>query len=164
MTLDKATAVTITVLLDATGVSWSAGDVQASLDGAAFANTTNLPSELGSTSVYTLALTAAELDCDFLTLRFTNGSITTTVERFATTGYPSGSAITGTLSTTSFTTDLSSSVNDYWKDALILFATGNLAGQVKRVSGYNGTSNIITVNAAFTEAPANGDMFVLVNR
>lgn len=159
----KATAITITVELSASGVTWDAGDVQLSKDGAAFANTTNLPTELGSTSVYSLALTAAEVNTNWITLRFTDAAITTKVITIETTGETTGSAVTGTLTTTQFTTDLSSAVNDFYKDTLITFTTGNLAGQVKRVSGYNGTSNLITANAAFTEAPANGDLFRLLN-
>ena len=34
--------------------------------------------------------------------------------------------------------------NDYWKDVLILFGTGNLAGQIKKVTGYIGSSKIFT--------------------
>lgn len=160
----KATAITITVELSASGVSWGAGDAQISKDGAAFANTTNLPTELGSTAVYVLALTAAEVNCNWVTLRFTDAAITTKVLTIETTGETTGAVVTdASNSTTTFKTDLTSAVNDFWKDTLITFTTGNLAGQVKRVSGYNGTSKFVTANAAFTEAPANGDLFRLLN-
>lgn len=48
---------------DATPLSFSAGDVKVSLDGAAFSNTTNLPAHVGG-GIYSLALTAAELNAD----------------------------------------------------------------------------------------------------
>ncbi len=38
-----------------------AGDVKVSIDGAAFNNTTNLPAQIGTTGIYTLTLTAAEM-------------------------------------------------------------------------------------------------------
>lgn len=147
----------------ATGATISAGESQISKDGGAFANTTNLPTELGTTGVYPVTLTAAETNCNSFALRVTDVGSEVFFAEYKTTGETTGAAITGTLSTTSFTTDLASAVNDFYKDCLITFTSGNLAGQVKRVSGYNGTSNTITVNAAFTEAPANGDLFRLLN-
>jgi phosphoglucomutase len=53
-------------------------------------------------------------------------------------------------------------VNDYWKDALLLFVAGNLAGQVKKITAYNGTTKVVTVSGGFTGTPAAGDAFVLV--
>jgi hypothetical protein len=66
-------------------------------------------------------------------------------------------------SATSFKTDLSEATNDYWKDTLLLFTSGALAGQVKKVSSYNGTTKVITVASAFTGTPAAGDTFLLIN-
>lgn len=43
------------------GVPWIAGDVKISIDGGAVANTTNLPTRIGSTPLYTLTLTATEM-------------------------------------------------------------------------------------------------------
>lgn len=158
----KATAIVVYPSFG-TGLTISTGESQISKDGGAFANTTNLPAELSTTGVYPLTLTAAELNCNAFAIRITDGGSQVFFKEYETTGETTGSAVTGTLSTTSFTTDLSSAVNDFYKDCLITFTTGNLAGQVKRVSGYNGTSNIITANAAFTEAPANGDLFRVLN-
>jgi hypothetical protein len=66
-------------------------------------------------------------------------------------------------SATSFKTDLSEATNDYWKDTLLLFTSGALVGQVRKVSGYNGSTKVITVASAFTSAPAAGDTFLLVD-
>lgn len=67
-------------------------------------------------------------------------------------------------SATSFKTDLSSSVNDFWKDTFLVLTSGTLAAQVKKVTGYNGTTKIITVSGGFTSTPADGVTFILVNR
>jgi len=63
---------------------------------------------------------------------------------------------------TTFVTTLTETVTDHWKDALVKFDTGVLAGQVKQVTGYNGTTKAVTIGA-FTSAPANGDVFRVVN-
>lgn len=65
-------------------------------------------------------------------------------------------------SVTAFKTDLSSTVDNYWTDAWIKITSGALSGQVKKVSGYNGTSKVLTVVGGFTGIPAEGVTFVLV--
>ena len=159
----KATAIVVYPTF-ATGLTIAAGESQISKDGAAFANTTNLPAELGTTGVYPLTLTAAEANCNSFAIRITDAGSEVFFAEYKTTGETTGAVVTdGSNSTTTFKTDLTSAVTDFWKDALITFTTGNLTGQVKRVSGYNGTSKFVTANAAFTEAPANGDLFRLLN-
>lgn len=66
----------------------------------------------------------------------------------------------------SFKTDLAETADNYWQDALCSFALGGLAGQVKKVFGYNGTTKVLTVGPSpgFTGTPAPGDVFVLINR
>jgi hypothetical protein len=66
-------------------------------------------------------------------------------------------------SETTFETDLASAVNDYWKDALLLFTSGTLAGQVKKITAYTGATKFVTCGA-FTAEPTAGDAFVLINR
>lgn len=78
---------------------------------------------------------------------------------------PTGSVATdGGNSATSFKTDRTESVNDYWKDALLVLTSGTLNGQVKKVTAYNGTTKIITVAGGFTSTPADGVTFLLINR
>jgi len=78
---------------------------------------------------------------------------------------PTGAVVADGANTAStFETDLSSSVNDFWTDALLLFTSGSLAGQVKKITDYNGTTKFVTVGSAFTAAPSAADTFVLVNR
>jgi hypothetical protein len=66
--------------------------------------------------------------------------------------------------TTDFDTDLTETSDDHYNDAFILFYNGVLQGQSRRISDYDGTAKNITVAEAFTEAPANGDDFVILGR
>ena len=77
---------------------------------------------------------------------------------------PTGSVVTdGGNTSSTFKTDLTSSLTDQYKDNLFLFVTGTLAGQIKKVSAYNGSTKFITVSAAYTGTPSAGDKFVLIN-
>jgi hypothetical protein len=69
----------------------------------------------------------------------------------------------GSNTALTFFTNLSSVTPDFYKDALIRFETGALAGQVKKISAYNGATKFITVLTAFTSAPANTDQFSIEN-
>jgi hypothetical protein len=68
-----------------------------------------------------------------------------------------------TPTTTAFETNASEATADHFNDRICLFVTGNLAGQQKLVTDYALSSGRgkFTVNA-LTEAPANGDTFILV--
>ena len=150
-----------------TGISFSAGDARISKDGGAFGNTTNLPSELGSTGRYTITLTAAEMDADSIALKITNTNMDDSDIFLLTGGQPSGAVVTdGGNSSSSFKTDLSETTDSYWVDALILFTDPDTSGvyqQVKKVTSYDGTTKIIGVGAAFTGTPSVGDRFILIN-
>lgn len=69
----------------------------------------------------------------------------------------------GANSATTFETSLTETTNDHWKDALLVFLTGSLAGQVKKISAYNGTTKFVTLSSGFTGTPANGTRFILIN-
>jgi len=78
---------------------------------------------------------------------------------------PDGQVVSDAGNTaTSFKTNLTQTADNYWKDAYLKFKTGNLANQVKKITGYNGTTKFITVASAFTETPASGDTFDIINR
>jgi hypothetical protein len=68
----------------------------------------------------------------------------------------------GQATTTTAKTDLTETATDFWKDSFIHFTTGALAGQVRFVTAYNGSTKFLTFDA-LTSAPSNGDRFVLVN-
>jgi hypothetical protein len=72
-----------------------------------------------------------------------------------------GTAITGTLSTTQMTTDLTEATNDHYKGRVIIWTSGSLINQATDITAYNGTTKMLTYTAT-TEAPANGDTFIIV--
>ena len=113
---------------------------------------------LGTFSIAKTATVANFIETFLSTLRSTYKDAGTIGELFY---RPTGSVVTGT-SETSFTTDLTEATNDHWKDAYCLFTNGTLAGQMKKITGYNGTTKALTTNA-FTGAPSTGDDFILVN-
>lgn len=75
-------------------------------------------------------------------------------------GVVTGTAQTGTLSTTQMTTSLSEATDDHYIGRLITFTSGNLSGQQTDITDYSGTNGLLTFTA-LTEAPANGDAFTI---
>lgn len=66
-------------------------------------------------------------------------------------------------SPSTFKTDLGETADDHWIGAYLKFTSGDLAGQVRKVTVYNGTSKFVTVDPAFTAEPADTDAFDLIN-
>ena len=62
--------------------------------------------------------------------------------------------------TTSFVTSSTEATDDHYNGRIISFTTGNLAGQATDITDYNGTTKAVTVTA-LTEAPGNGDAFLI---
>lgn len=71
-----------------------------------------------------------------------------------------GAAQTGTLSTTQMSTNLTEATNDHYNGRLLTWVTGVLTGQQTDITDYDGTGKILTYTAT-TEAPADGDAFVI---
>jgi len=67
-------------------------------------------------------------------------------------------AITGTLSTTQMTTDLTEVTNDHYNGRIIIWTSGVLIGQATDITDYDGATKMLTYTAV-TEAPSNGDTF-----
>jgi hypothetical protein len=65
---------------------------------------------------------------------------------------------------TAFETNLAEATNDHYNGAFLVFSSGALLGQSRKISDYDGTSKVVTVAVAFTEAPAGGDAFLIVGR
>jgi len=65
---------------------------------------------------------------------------------------------------TAFETTLSEATNDHYNGAFVVFTSGALLGQSRKISDYDGTSKVLTVAAAFTEAPTVGDTFLILGR
>lgn len=71
-----------------------------------------------------------------------------------------GQAVTGTLSTTQMSTNLTEATDDHYIGRLITFKTGSLTGQQTNVTDYDGATKMLTFTA-LTEAPGNGDQFII---
>jgi len=76
-------------------------------------------------------------------------------------GGVTGSAQTGTLSTTQMTTDLTEATDDHYNGRTVIWLTGALAGEARKITAYTGSSKTVTFETA-TEAPSNSDTFVIV--
>jgi len=145
------------------GLTFSAGETKISKDGGAFANTTNQPSEISS-GRYKITLTAAEMAADSVHLYVAKTGADNMDLVLITNGHPTGVVVAdGANTATTFETDRAETDDDYWKDALLLFTSGSLVDQVKKVSNYDGTTKFVTLSAAFTAAPSAGDRFVFIN-
>lgn len=141
-------------------------------------NDTN-PTELDATDhpgIYLFDLTQAETNADLIVLTAVSSTdgvqidpviIYTTpgnFKNFYEDAIVEASVSDATPSTTSFDTDLSEASDDHYNDMAIVFVDGNLKGQVRKVSDYDGTNKTVTVSTAFTEAPGNGDTFQILGR
>lgn len=92
------------------------------------------------------------------------GDITTLLGRLIALAVATGAVTSGTASATAFPTDLTETADGHWNDAFLVVTSGDLAGQVKRITDYDGTGKVVTVAGGFTGTPAEGDTFALVNR
>lgn len=63
--------------------------------------------------------------------------------------------------TMSFITNLTSAVDDYYKDISLVFIDGALVGQSRPILSYDGTTKEITLEEALTSAPADGVGFII---
>jgi len=64
----------------------------------------------------------------------------------------------------SFKTGLSSTTDSYCVGSFVKFTSGTLINQTRKISGYGGTSKLIQVTSGFTEIPAVGDTFIIINQ
>ena len=72
-----------------------------------------------------------------------------------------GAAVTGTLSTTQATSDLTGYVDDELIGRTVVFTGGTADGQAARITDYASASGLITFTTLAT-APANADTFVIL--
>jgi hypothetical protein len=73
----------------------------------------------------------------------------------------SAAAAAGTLSTTQMTTNLTEVTNDHYNGRIIIWTSGVLQNQATDITDYDGGSKLLTYTQT-TEAPGNGDTFVIV--
>jgi len=73
--------------------------------------------------------------------------------------------VTGTLSATGCTTNLSESTDNHYIDRTITWITGALKGQSGKIVGYDGITKLISYENGsgdpLTDAPSNGDLAVI---
>ena len=159
------------------GITFVAADTQISKNEAAFANTGSVPTHEGN-GIFSLVLTATEMQAariamtcidattklweDQAIIIVTYGHISAQyIAEDKTAGIIRGAAITGTLTTTEMTTDLTEASNNHYNGQTLGFLSGNLDGQKTNVTAYLGSTKKLTFTT-LTEAPANGDLFELV--
>lgn len=73
-----------------------------------------------------------------------------------------GSVNDSSATTTTFVANLSSAVDGFYHDKVIVFVSGDLSGQARHIETYTGSTKSITVSQAFTSAPANSDEFLIL--
>lgn len=154
----------------------AAGDVKVSKDGGTQANIGTLPTY--SNGAWQFQLTAAELTAKQVEIMVVDAA-TKAVEDQAilietyghadaahftenmAAGIVAGAAETGTLTTTQATTDLAEATDNHYNGRTLIFISGNLVGQATDITDYAGATGLLTFTA-LTEAPANGDRFIIV--
>lgn len=105
-------------------------------------------------SIIGTAQTGTDLGADIAAVR----------ARLSTTATKTGTVVTDAgNSATSFKTDLTETTNDHYKDSLLKITSGTLAEQVKKITAYNGTTKVVTVQGGFTSTPADGVTFEIVS-
>ena len=71
--------------------------------------------------------------------------------------------IDASATTTTFVTGLTSSVDNFYNDSMLVFTDGALAGQVRAIYDYIGATKTIILAEALTSAPVNGVAFTIVS-
>jgi hypothetical protein len=71
--------------------------------------------------------------------------------------------IDASATTTTFVTDLTSTVDDFYNDSMLVFTDGALVGQVRAILDYVGATKTIVLEEALTSAPVNGVAFAIVS-
>lgn len=150
----------------------ASGDVKISKDGGAFANLATLPdAHPASGKSVRVQLSAAELECTFAVIDFIDQTAPKEWEdqRLVVMTELARGAIAFTVvsdganTATTFDTGLTGA-DDVYNDRLLVFTTGALAGQVRKVTDFVASTDFITVGTAFTATPSAGDKGVLINR
>jgi hypothetical protein len=73
------------------------------------------------------------------------------------------STVTGSGGTIDkFDTNLTETTDDHYNGQVLIFTSGNLAGESRLIIDYDGTTKEITVHPSLTEAPADTDAFVIL--
>lgn len=72
-----------------------------------------------------------------------------------------GTAVTGTLTSTVFTTSITGS-NDKYNGRWLFFRSGALEGQARQITDFANSGGTFTVASAFTTTPSNNDLIAVI--
>ena len=158
-----------------TGIAGSAFTCKLHKPGQAGSSTcANLPAELESSSqpgMYSVLLTQPESDTSgFATLVVTASGMEPREIPIYFEAAQFGQVAAGTLTSSAFTTNLTASTSDVFKDSLIRMLDNANASQVKKIGAFNGASKVITLatvggtQQTLTSAPIAGDNFEILTR
>ena len=148
----------------------AAGDFKVSVDGGTLNNLATLPSVApASSKMVKITLSTSEMTGSNITVVCSDAAGAEWCDQTiniqpnkAFLGVVVGQAATGTLSTTQATTTLTEATDTHYNGKTITWLTGSLAGQTAgSITGYNGTTKMLTWSPAATEAPSNNDWFML---
>lgn len=139
-------------------------DIITGSDGAtlATAQVNYAPSKAGDN----MGLTSSAVDLIFdevLAGHNTNGTLGKAIRQIVE-GVVSEEASVNDLSATvnTFVTDLTETTTSHYSDLTLVFINGNLRGQAKPIQSFNGSTKAIVLDEDLTEAPANGDSFIIL--
>lgn len=154
-------------ILDADGdlVTGATGlDSEISKDAGNFADCTNEATEIQSTGMYYLDLTATEMEADAVVIQVkttSSGAKTTVLVIYTEQGTRTRKATAGANG--SITLDASaSSTDDIYNDQLVAIVGGTGAGQVRRISDYVGSTQVASVEPNWATNPDNTSIFHLI--
>lgn len=148
----------------------ASGDVKVSKDGATFNNLGTLPTVSPASGVQVkVSLSATEMNADSVAVLFQDAAGAEWSDYYVeiqTHPAPASTVDDASFSptTTAFETDLTETTADHYNNQFVFFISGLLAGQSRKISDYDGTNKRVTVATALTEAPSDGDKFIILGR
>lgn len=144
--------------------SASALDSEISKDGGSFADCTNEATEIGSTGIYTLDLSATEMSAEEIIVQVKTSSTNAfiPVREIRTEPCLDSGVVSATgSSTTILLRSAASSVNDFYNGADIEIVRGTGAGQVRTIVDYVGSSVTATVDRAWVTEPDTTSVYLI---
>jgi hypothetical protein len=146
-----------------TGVVFDAGDAYVKRDANA-KEAVSVPVETDLPGIYGVTLTAAQWDAGWELFYAAHAGCVTVVIFGAMGEHPAAAVVDDALnSATTFKTDLTEDADDFHTGAGLRFESGANAGQVREITGYDGTTKFVAFAAAFSAEPSDGDTFTIVN-
>jgi hypothetical protein len=161
---------------DVTGIVTSSGLIQAKTDTIDWANVTGIKTKTDTidwTNVTGIKLLTDTIDwADVTDIQTKVGDVQTKVTNIQSNMdvligamiVTQGTVNDAAASTTAFVSSLVNTTNNFYKNAVLTFTSGDLDGQSRRISAYDGVTKTITLDPALTSAPANGSAFTIISQ